>query len=54
MEVIKIGKSKQLYTEFPNHQHGYWEVLLNLKGSGQMSIGSEVWPFEAEDTYGMT
>ena len=51
MEVIEIGKSKQLYTEFPNHQHGYWEVLLNLKGSGQMYIGSEVWPFEVGDIF---
>lgn len=51
MEVIEIGKSKQIYKEFPEHQHGYWEVILNLEGSGQMYIDTDTWPFEVGDIF---
>lgn len=38
MEVISVGKSHRLYKSFPEHQHGYWEILLNIKGSGVINV----------------
>lgn len=45
MEIIAIGKSKKMHKEFPEHQHGYWEVLLNEKGSGQFFADGGSWVF---------
>lgn len=45
MEIIAIGKSKRMHNEFPEHQHGYWEVLLNEEGSGCFSADGGSWLF---------
>ncbi len=34
MEIIEIGRSKKLHYSFPEHKHGYWEILLNTHGNG--------------------
>lgn len=34
MEIIEIGRSKKLHYSFPEHQHGFWEILLNTNGNG--------------------
>ncbi len=47
MEIISIGKSKELLREFPEHRHGYWEVLLNSEGEGVFEAGGESWLFSA-------
>ncbi len=45
MEIITVGKSKRMHKEFPEHQHGYWEVLLNEEGSGQFFANGGSWLF---------
>ncbi len=47
MEIISVGRSKELLREFPEHRHGYWEVLLNTEGEGVFEAGGESWPFSA-------
>ncbi len=47
MEIISIGKSKRRLSEFPEHEHGYWEVLLNTEGEGIFEAGGEKRPFSS-------
>lgn len=49
MEVIGVGKSKQIFQVFPEHQHGYWEIMLNLQGSGTICIGGTNYAFQPGD-----
>ncbi len=51
MEVITMGKSKQLFTHFPIHQHGYWEILMNITGSGDMTVGNQKYSFHEGDIF---
>lgn len=51
MEVITMGRSNKLYTSFPVHQHGYWEILLNLAGSGDMMISGTKYTFCPGDIF---
>lgn len=51
MEVIEVGKSRQRYYSFPEHQHGYWEILLNTHGHGDMFIDGRHYPFRPGDIY---
>lgn len=46
MEVLSIGKSSNLIMEFPPHQHGYWEMVYNYKGSGTLEMDGRVWDFK--------
>ncbi len=46
MEIISIGQSKKAFDHFPEHQHGYWEILLNVSGSGTFYAGSEDYHFK--------
>lgn len=45
MELIETGRSKHLYYSFPEHRHGYWEVLLNEQGEGTMYIENNTYDF---------
>jgi len=49
MDVIAVGKSKQLFYSFPEHKHGYWEILLNVQGSGDMTVDGRVYRFTPGD-----
>ena len=46
MEVLSIGKSSNIIMEFPPHQHGYWEMVYNYKGSGTLEMEGSVWNFK--------
>ena len=45
MEIVFVNLSNEVYHTFPMHQHGYWEVLLNLRGKGVATIGEAEYPF---------
>lgn len=51
MEVITMGRSNKPYTSFPIHRHGYWEILLNLSGSGTMLINDTKYFFHPGDIF---
>lgn len=51
MEVITMGRSSRPYTNFPVHQHGYWEILLNLSGCGTMIINETKYCFHPGDIF---
>lgn len=51
MDVIEVGISKKIFYSFPEHQHGYWEILLNIQGHGQMTIADMSWPFKPDDIF---
>ncbi|RCX09926.1 AraC-like protein [Anaerobacterium chartisolvens] len=46
MEIVTVGKSMQVYNSFPVHQHGYWEVILNLQGTGTATIDNKEYSFK--------
>lgn len=45
MEIVFVNMSNAVHQTFPLHQHGYWEVLLNLRGEGVATIGDAAYPF---------
>ncbi|MCD8299556.1 MAG: AraC family transcriptional regulator [Clostridiales bacterium] len=45
MEIVSLGYSKESYTHFPEHQHGFWEILFNVSGEGSFSAAGEEYPF---------
>lgn len=49
MEVSFVGNSDKSYSEFPVHEHGYWEVMYNKLGSGIMTVGDKEYPFRPGD-----
>ena len=49
MEVAYIGKSTEIYTEFPEHHHGYWEIIYHQTGSGIFTANGIQYPFEPGD-----
>ncbi len=51
MEVVTMGRSNKLYTSFPVHRHGYWEILLNLTGSGYMTVNGTKYTFCPGDIF---
>ena len=48
MKLIAVGKSGQL-TLAGAHIHDMWEIILNLEGSGIMTVGSEDFSFGEGD-----
>lgn len=46
MDVMMVGHSKGMIQSFPEHQHGYWEILFNTQGSGVMKIDGKEYAFE--------
>lgn len=51
MNVSGVGRSGHVYYSFPRHEHGYWEVMLNLTGEGRMDIGDEMYSFRQGDIF---
>lgn len=49
MEVIAVGASRTLLRHFPLHHHGCWEILINLSGSGRMTVADQTFPFQEGD-----
>lgn len=49
MEVAYVGRTNNVYTEFPKHSHGYWEIMYNKYGTGIMEIDGQSYPFEPGD-----
>lgn len=45
METLVVNKSSKLYYDYPMHKHGYWELLVNLYGSGTLVAERESFPF---------
>lgn len=43
---VFLGGSPKVFFEFPPHQHGYWEILLCLKGTGLATIDGQDYPFQ--------
>ncbi len=48
MKLIAVGKSGQL-TLAGAHMHDMWEIILNLEGSGIMTVGDEDFSFGEGD-----
>lgn len=46
MEVVGVGKTSRYYKFFPEHQHKYWEIMLNTEGSGIVTIEKKRYRFE--------
>lgn len=44
MDFMVTGRN-QVFYDYPDHDHGYWEILLNLSGTGTAYIGQEPYPF---------
>lgn len=45
MEILMVNKSSEIYYNFPFHEHGCWEIILNLYGSGTAIIDGTEYPF---------
>jgi AraC-like DNA-binding protein len=46
MEPMYIDKSQRKYYSFPVHQHDFWEVTINLSGSGTATVDGQEYPFQ--------
>ncbi len=46
MEPMYIDKSPRKYYSFPVHQHDFWEITINLVGSGMATINGGAFPFQ--------
>ncbi len=46
MELMYIDKSPRKYRAFPQHQHDFWEITINLIGSGTATIDGQEYPFQ--------
>ncbi len=49
MNVVYVGRNGEVYTDFPEHQHGYWEIIYNKSGYGTMIVGENYYSFEPGD-----
>lgn len=38
MSTLIMGMSSQIYNHFEEHKHDVWEIIINLQGSGYMTI----------------
>ncbi len=45
MEPMYIDKSPRKYYAFPVHRHNFWEITINLAGSGIATIAEKEYPF---------
>jgi hypothetical protein len=45
VQILLVNKSSEVYSIFPFHKHGYWEIILNLYGSGTAIIDGVKYPF---------
>jgi AraC-like DNA-binding protein len=45
MEILFVNKTSEVYTSFPLHSHGYWEIIYNFFGSGVAVIGGAEYSF---------
>lgn len=46
MELMYIDKSPRKYDQFPIHHHDFWEITINLQGSGTATIDGQDYPFK--------
>ena len=46
MEPMYIDKSPREYHNFPLHQHTFWEITINLSGSGIATVDGKACPFQ--------
>ena len=51
MNVSGVGRSGHAYYSFPLHKHGYWEIMINVRGKGQMEIDGEKYSFRPGDIF---
>ena len=49
MDVMMVGRSRQLIKSYPEHQHGYWEIIFHEKGSGILTVSGKSYSFETGD-----
>ena len=49
MNVVYVGRNGEVYTDFPKHQHGYWEIIYNKSGYGTMFVEDDQYSFEPGD-----
>jgi len=45
MKILSVSRSTQRYYDYPLHQHGCWEIVFSLEGSGTARIGEGLYPF---------
>ncbi len=46
MEIMYIDKSPRVYRSFPQHKHDFWEITVNLAGSGMATVDGQEYPFK--------
>ena len=52
MDVMHVGSSDRMarvMKSFPEHIHGYWEIIYNEQGSGIMTVKDQRYTFEPGD-----
>ena len=45
MDVLLVDKSPEVYYDFREHSHGFWEIICNIQGSGTALIDGREYPF---------
>lgn len=45
MALILVGASPKVFTDYPAHSHGCYEIILNTEGEGEAEIGGREYPF---------
>ena len=49
MDVMLVGGSSGRLWSFPEHIHGYWEIIYNTQGTGIMTVQGQRYAFEPGD-----
>lgn len=45
MKLIFVNQAAKDFTDFPKHDHPYWEIILTTKGTGDQWIDGQKYPF---------
>ena len=45
MSFVFAGVSKGSLRDYPNHYHLLWEIIVNVEGSGTMTVNGKTYPF---------
>ena len=49
MDVVHVGRTGEVFNAFPEHQHGYWEIIYNRQGTGTMTVEGKIYGFGPGD-----
>ena len=46
MDITFVSESLKTYTDYPLHQHRFWEIIFSLEGTGTMQLNDRFYPFQ--------